>query len=166
MTFWLVAQCLDQLCNHVLPVSSLIRINYLFSAEEWVQAINIPNLHNEEACTYHRTKHICHRHFATHQFNTPARLRLNRGAVPTLFLKSDDSENCPSEPEVQKVVSPARLVIGIMICMILWCYILQFELFEEVNLFLLTCETGISHLGLFHHRQWPVKFSFFDLYIF
>lgn len=110
-TFWLVAQSLNHLCNHVLPVSCQIRINYLFSAEEWIRAINNPNLHVEEACDYHRTKHVCHRHFATHQFNTPARLRLNRGSVPTLFLTSDDSENCPSEPEIHKVVSPVRLVL-------------------------------------------------------
>jgi hypothetical protein len=120
----------------VLPVSCQIPINYLFSAEEWIRAISSPNLHIEEACNYHRTKHVCHRHFATHQFNTPARLRLNRGAVPTLFLTSDDSENCPSEPEVHKVVSAVRLVISIMICVILWCYILQFEHFEAVNLFI------------------------------
>jgi hypothetical protein len=136
VTFWLVAQCLNQLCNHVPPVSSIIHINYLFSAEEWVRAINNPNLHIEEAWYYHITKHVCHRHFATHQFNTPARLRLNRGAVPTLFLTSDDSENCPSEPEGHKVVSPARLVIGIMIRVIPWCFVLQFERFEFVNSFI------------------------------
>ena len=135
-TFWLVVQCLNQLCNHVLPVSSLIHISYLYSAEEWVRAINTPNLHIEEACFYHTAKQVCHRHFATHQFNTPARLRLNRGAVPTLFLTSDDSENCPSESEIHKVVSPVRLVIGIMICVILWCYILQFEHFKAVNFFI------------------------------
>jgi hypothetical protein len=135
-TFWLVAQCLNQLCNHVLPVSSLIHINYLFSAEEWVRAINDQNLHIEEAYIYHRTKYVCHRHFATHQFNTPARLRLNRGALPTLFLTSDDTENRPSEPEIHEVLSPVRLVIGIMICVILWCYILQCEHFEAVNMFI------------------------------
>ena len=117
----------------MLPVSSLIHINYHYSAEEWVRAINNPDLHIEEAYIYHRTKHVCHRHFATHQFNTTARLRLNRGAVPTLFLTSDDSENSPSEPEIHKVVSPVRLVNGIMICVILWCYISQFEHFEAVN---------------------------------
>ena len=93
-------------------VSCVIHINYVFSAEEWVRAINNPTLKIEEAHTYSFSKYVCHRHFATDQFTTPKRLRLNRGAIPTLFLtSSDNSEICPSELEMHKVVSSVRLVI-------------------------------------------------------
>ncbi|PNF22790.1 hypothetical protein B7P43_G02525, partial [Cryptotermes secundus] len=60
-------------------------------AQKWVRAVNNPNLVVEEAHMYHRNKCVCHRHFATSQYNTPERLHLNRNAVPTLFLPSSDS---------------------------------------------------------------------------
>lgn len=93
-------------------VSCVIHISYVFSAEEWVRAVNNPQLKIEEAHTYHGLyKNVCNRHFATNQFATPERLRLLRGAVPTLFLtSSDNSEVCPSESEIRKV-SSVRLVI-------------------------------------------------------
>ena len=94
-------------------VLCVIHINYVFSAEDWVRAINNPKLKIEEAHTYYGLyKYVCNRHFATNQFATPERLRLLRGAVPTLFLtSSDNSEVCPSESEIHKVVSSVRLVI-------------------------------------------------------
>ena len=96
----------------LLIVSCVICINYVFSAEDWVRAVNSPKLKIEEAHTYWFSKYVCHRHFATKQFTTPKRLRLNRGAVPTLFLtSSDNSEICPSESEIHKIVSSVRLVI-------------------------------------------------------
>jgi len=108
-------------------VSCVIHINYVFSAEEWVRAINHPKLKIEEAHTYYFSKYVCHRHFATNQFTTPKRLRLNRGAIPTLFLTlSDNSEVCPSESEIHKVVSSVRLVICEMIRMIVWCHVPHF----------------------------------------
>ena len=93
-------------------VSRVIHINYVFSAEEWVRAINHPKLKIEEANAYSFSKYVCRRHFATNQFTNPRKLRLRRGAIPTLFLtSSDNSEVCPSESEIHKVVSSVRLVI-------------------------------------------------------
>jgi hypothetical protein len=87
-------------------------MNYVFSAEDWVRAVNNPKLKIEEAHLYCLSKFVCHRHFATHQFTTPERLRLNRRTIPTLFLTSfDNSENCPSESKIHKVVSSVRLVV-------------------------------------------------------
>jgi hypothetical protein len=58
------------------------------------------------------TKYVCHRHFATSQFTTPQRLRLNRGAVPSLFLPSSDSSenNLPASDVHDTVLSSVRLV--------------------------------------------------------
>jgi hypothetical protein len=93
-------------------VSCVIHISYVFSTEDWVQAVNNPKLKIEEAHTCWFCKYVCHRHFATNQFTTPERLHLNRGAVPTVLLtSSDNSEICPSESEIHKVVSSVRLVI-------------------------------------------------------
>ena len=90
----------------------VIHTNYIFSAEDWVQAINNPQLKIEEARLYCLSKVVYHCHFATDQYITPERWRLNWDAVPTLFLTlSDNSENCTSESEICKVVSSVRLVI-------------------------------------------------------
>jgi len=108
-------------------VSCVIHISYVFSAEDWVRAVNNPTLKIEEAHTYYLSKYVCHRHFATNQFTTPKRLRLNRGTIPTLFLtSSDSSEICPSESEIHKAVSSVRLVICEMIHMIVWCHVSHF----------------------------------------
>jgi len=93
-------------------VSCVIHINYVFSAEDWVRAVNNPKLKIEEAHVYSFSKYVCRRHFATDQFTNPQRLHLKRRAVPTLFLTAyDNSEICPSESEIHKVVSSVRLVI-------------------------------------------------------
>jgi hypothetical protein len=103
-----------------LIISCLININYLFRAEAWVRALNNSKLVVEEAHMYNRDVVVCQRHFETSQYNTPKRLRLNRNAVPTLFLTSSDaSEDVHIESQIQKVVSSERLVICIMIYHIL-----------------------------------------------
>jgi hypothetical protein len=105
-----------------LIILCLIYINYLFRAEVWVRALNNSKLVVEEAQKYSRDMFVCQRHFETSQYNTPERLRLNRTAIPTLFLSSsNNSENVLTELEIQKVVSLERLVIYIMIyIMIYW----------------------------------------------
>lgn len=100
-----------------------------FSAQDWIRAINNPTLNLEYAHTYHRTQGVCHRHFATSQFTTPARIRLNRGVVPTQFLPSRDNCEYLSVSEIQKtVLSSARFVIAyflhytVVLCCLLWVF--------------------------------------------
>ncbi|PNF18209.1 hypothetical protein B7P43_G18046 [Cryptotermes secundus] len=57
-------------------------------AQEWVRAVSDPDLDIEKAIKQHKHRVVCCRHFTTSQFNTPGRVRLNRNAVPTLFLPS------------------------------------------------------------------------------
>ena len=40
---------------------------------------------------------MCHRHFASNQFTTLKRLRLNRGAVPTILNSSDELYEAPEQ---------------------------------------------------------------------
>jgi hypothetical protein len=96
----------------LLLMLCFIHIHGHFSAQDWIRAINNPTLNLEHAHTYHRTQGVCHRHFATSQFTTPERVRLNRGVVPTQFLPSHDNcENGFSASEIQKtILSCARLV--------------------------------------------------------
>jgi hypothetical protein len=104
-----------------------------------VRAVNNPKLIIEEAHTYRFSKYVCHRHFATNQFTTPKRLRLNRGTIPTLLLTSSDNlENFPSESEIHKVVSSVRLVICEMIHMIVWCHFSYFWHLWVIK-FIVTC---------------------------
>lgn len=112
----------------LLLILCFIHICEHFSAQDWILAINNPTLNLEYAHTYHRTQGVCHRHFATSQFTTPARVRLNRGVVPTLFLPArDNCENGLSASEIQKAfLSSARLVIAyflhhtVILCCLLW----------------------------------------------
>ena len=98
----------------LLLMLCFIHIRGHFSAQDWIRAINNPTLNIECAHTYHRTQGVCHRHFTTSQFTTPARIHLNRGVVPTQFLPSCDIyENGLSASEIQKtVLSCARLVVA------------------------------------------------------
>ncbi|PNF22788.1 hypothetical protein B7P43_G02525 [Cryptotermes secundus] len=78
-------------------------------AEVWVRALNNSKLVVEEAYKYSKDMVVCQRHFETSQYNTPERLRLNRNAVPTLFLASSDStEDVVTESQIQKVISLER----------------------------------------------------------
>ncbi|KAJ9589722.1 hypothetical protein L9F63_017061, partial [Diploptera punctata] len=67
-------------------------------AEEWVRFSNNPDLRVEEAHLYaKRGRVMCHRHFVSSQFTTPKRLRLNRGAIPTILNSSDEVYDAPEQ---------------------------------------------------------------------
>ncbi|PSN34752.1 hypothetical protein C0J52_21320 [Blattella germanica] len=67
-------------------------------AEEWVRFSNNPDLRLEDAHLYaKRGRVMCHRHFTSAQFTTPKRLRLNRGAVPTIQNSNDELYDAPPQ---------------------------------------------------------------------